>query len=181
MPIYIYLFLIFLEIFIVLGFSIYTLFLIYSNFKGSPYVSTKKKELLQFLKEAQLKKGQVFYELGCGDGRVVMEAVRKYEVKGYGIDVNPLLIKQAKIFAKLKNINNISFQVKNIFDTDLSQADVVYIFLMPKLIKKMIPKLEKELKKGTLVISHGFRIEDWSRKLFKTIPNRPFPTYYYKR
>ncbi|MFH0979330.1 MAG: SAM-dependent methyltransferase, partial [Candidatus Roizmanbacteria bacterium] len=111
-----------------------------------------------------------------GDGRIVRTAVKHYEVKGVGIDINPLLIYWAKILGK----NKAQFKVENIFDTDLKQADYVYIFLMPKLIEKLTLKMNKELKKGTIVISHAFPVKGWEIKLFKTLKRVPFPTYYYK-
>jgi len=147
---------------------------------GAPYVPTKNKELLQFLKEAGLKKGQVFLELGCGDGRVVRTAVKEYGVKGIGIDVNPTLILWAKMKTKFYKVPGVIFRRENVFNTDLKDADVIYLFLMPELVKKLLPKMKKELKKNTLIISHGFKVEGWEKSLFKTIPNKPFPTYYYR-
>ncbi len=156
--------------------SVYTLSLIYSSAMGSPYVATRKKRIEEILEGAQLKKGKSFVELGCGDGRIVRTAVKLYKVKGTGIDINPLLIFWAKLLGK----KGIDFKVKNIFDTDLTKADYVYIFLMPKLIKKLSIRMDNELKKGAIVISHGFDIEDWKKRLIKTKKTIPFPTYYYK-
>lgn len=156
--------------------SIYTLSLIYSSIKGSPYVATRNKRIIEILENAGLKKGKLFVELGSGDGRMVRTAVKEYDVLGIGVDVNPLLI----FWAKILGHKNIDFKVENIFDTNLSKADYVYIFLMPKLIEELTLKMEKELKKGTIVISHGFPILTWKKKLFKTLKKVPFPTYYYR-
>jgi cyclopropane fatty-acyl-phospholipid synthase-like methyltransferase len=147
---------------------------------GSPYVPTKDKEAEFFLKEAKLKKGQIFYDIGCGDGRIVRTAVKEYQVKGTGIDINPLLIWLAKFLAKTKKVKNVEFITKNIFDVDLRKVDVLYIFLMPKLIEKIFPKLKKELKKGALVISHGFVVEGLKKNLIHKIDHTPFPTYFYR-
>lgn len=147
---------------------------------GSPYVPTKKKELINFLKEANIKKGQVFLELGCGDGRVVRTAVGEYGAKGIGIDVNPTLILWARLRAKMAKVKGIEFRVENLFKTDVSKADIIYLFLMPELLVKLEKKLKKETKKGAVIISHGFKVEGWEKHNFKTIPNKPFPTYYYK-
>ncbi len=156
--------------------SIYTLSLIYSSIMGSPYVATRKQRIEEILKEAGLKKGKTFVELGCGDGRIVRSAVKKYQVKGVGVDINPLLIQWAKILGK----KDIQFKVENIFDTDLRKNDYIYLFLMPKLIEKLAIKMNKELKKGTVVISHGFPVKSWEKKLYKTLKRVPFPTYYYR-
>ena len=81
---------------------IYLTGLIYSSLKGSPYVPTKRKILRNILKEAGLKKGYKFIDIGCGDGRIVEEAVSTFGAKGVGIDINPLLIFRARIRANFK-------------------------------------------------------------------------------
>lgn len=169
-----------LELLFAIGFSIFTLFLFYSNFKGSPYVPTRGKEVEVILKEADLKPHQTFFELGSGDARVARSAVKKYKVKAIAVDINPLLNFYAKLFCRMQKIKNIEILRKNIFDVDLHSADVVYLFLMPKLIDKMLPKFKSELRKNSIVISHGFVIEKWKNKLYKKIDHRPFPTYYYR-
>lgn len=174
-------FIFFLLIFLIL-ISGYTLSLIYSSIKGSPYVATQSKRILEILENAHLKKGKLFIELGSGDGRVVRKVVKKYQVKGIGIDINPLLVFWSSLLSNLDSSQpkSIVFQRKNIFDVDLTKADYVYIFLMPKLIEELTPKLDKELKKGAIVISHGFPFKSWQKKLFKKLDRVPFPTYYYQ-
>lgn len=171
---------IFAELIFAIGFSILTLSFIYSSIKGSPYVPTRQKEIDKVLKNAHLKAGLNFYELGCGDGRVCRLAASRYQMKAYGVDVNSILIWYARFLAKIKHVTNVEFKTQNIFATDLSNADVVYLFLMPKLISQLVPKLERELKKGALVISHGFKIVEWQDRLRKKIAGKPFPTYYYR-
>ncbi len=175
----IYLTVLILLLFFLIFISIYTLLLIYSSLKGSPYVATRNKRIDDILKNANLKKNKVFIELGSGDGRIVRTAVEKYGVIGLGVDINPLLVFWSKILSrKLKD--KINFKTQDIFQTDLKKADYLYLFLMPKLIEKLKPKMEKELKKGALVISHGFKIIGWEKKLVKTLKVDPFWTYYYK-
>lgn len=177
----IYLGLLVIELLFAISFCIYTFSLLFSSFMGSPYVPTKNKEIDEILKQAHLKKNQLFMELGSGDGRVVRRAVQQYGVKGIGVDINALLVSFSRVKTKFSKIRNISFYAKNIMDVDLRNADVLYLFLMPELIKKLTPKLEKELKTGTLIISHGFKIEAWQGKyLTDTISHVPFPTYYYR-
>ncbi|MDO8497660.1 MAG: class I SAM-dependent methyltransferase [bacterium] len=168
------------ELVVAVGVAAFALSILYSSFMGSPYVPTKKKELVDFLKDAGLKKGQLFIELGCGDGRVVRTAVKEYGVKGVGVDINPFLIMWARFLAKKDKMTNIELRTENVFNTPLKKADVVYLFLMPELIKKLFPKLTKELKKGSVVISHGFKVVGWEKKLYKTIEKKPFSTFYYK-
>ena len=171
--------LIILTIFLLIT-TIFFLSLIYSSSLGSPYIPSKQKEVDNIFKEARLKKGKIFLELGCGDGRVVRTAICQYGVKGIGVDINPILIFYAKILAKFQKIKNIELRVENIFDTKLSNADYIYLFLMPALIGKLKIKMDKELKKGVIIISHGFPIIGWEKKMYHKIPHSPFPTYFYR-
>lgn len=168
------------ELLFAIGFAMVTGSFIYSSLKGSPYVPTRKKELDKILKNAKLKPGQRFYELGCGDGRISRAAATEYKVIAVGIDINPFLILYAKLINKFRKTKNTEFIKQNIFDTDLKKADVVYLFLMPKLISSLLPKLNKELRKNSLVISHGFTIVEWKNKLYKKIEGKPFSTFYYR-
>lgn len=176
-----YLFIVFLLFVFLVIFSIYTLFLIYSSIKGSPFVGTDKKLIKKILEEAKLKKNKIFYDLGCGDGRVIISAVKNYQVKGIGVDVNPILLKIALLNSQILHLNKkkIQFIRDDICRINFRNADYIYLFLMPQLINKLKPKLEK-LKKGTIIISHGFKIEGWENKLVKKLTNNPFSTYYYK-
>lgn len=168
------------ELLFVIGFSIYTIFLIYSNIKGSPYVPTKSKELDEILRKAKIKAGQIFIELGSGDGRACRKASDQFKAKAVGIDVNPLLILYSRFLSRVNASKNVTFIKQNMFDSDLSQADFVYLFLMPEILKKLAIKMDKDLKKNVVVISHGFKIEGWEDKLYDTLTHLPFPTYYYK-
>lgn len=174
-----YVFIILILILFLLLIIIYVFFLIFSSFMGSPYVPTRNEEIDVILKVARLKKGKIFIELGCGDGRVVRTAVAKYGVIGIGIDINPTVLLQARFWSQMQKLKNIVFKRQNIFTVDLKNANYLYLFLFPPIIKKLKAKMEKELKKGTIVISHGFKIEGWEEKLIKTIPHSPFPTYFY--
>ncbi|MCX7956042.1 MAG: methyltransferase domain-containing protein [Patescibacteria group bacterium] len=173
-----FLILIFLLFFLIFM-TIYIISLIYSSLKGSPYVATKNQRINEILKNASLKKGKIFIELGSGDGRVLREAVKKYKVIGIGFDINPLLVYWSKILSF--GIKNIEFKIQDILKADLKKADYLYLFLMPELIEKLRLKMNNELKKGTIVISHGFKIQGWEKKLFKTIKSNPFWTFYYKK
>lgn len=169
----------FLELFLAFSIFIYIVLLLYSSFKGAPYVPTKKAVILEALKMGGLNKGQRMLELGCGDGRVVKSAVEHFKLEGVGVDINPLLIKIAK-FKHRKFRTHLSFKTQNIFDTALASYDVIYVFLMPDMLEKLRSKFLKECKKGTLIISHGFRIADWDKKINHILERKPFSTYYYK-
>ncbi len=168
----------FLELLFAIGIFTWIASLVFSSFMGAPYVPTKKGELDVVLKEARLKKGQRFIELGCGDGRVVKHAVEKYKVHGVGVDVNPILILySAFLWRKTKNLQLVN---QNIYKTNLFPYDVIYVFLMPEMLEKLKKKFLDECRRGTLIISHGFKIPGWDTKISKTLSRKPFPTYFYK-
>jgi len=161
--------------------SVYGMSLILSSIMGAPYVPTKNKLALEILKEVRFKKNGLFVELGSGDGRIVRTAVKKYSVYGLAVDINGLLIIWSKFLAKLdRSYPRISFVNKNILNVDLTKADYIYLFLFPALIKKLIPNFDRDLKKETIIISHGFLIEEYKNKLIKKVDRSTFPTYYYK-
>lgn len=148
---------------------------------GSPYVATRRKVVLEILKEVKFKRNGLFVELGSGDGRIIRTAVKKYHLKGLAIDVNGLINLWAKILSRLdKTSQNIVFKTENIFNVDLKKADYLYLFLMPDLLKKLVSKFDHELKENTIIISHGFPLDDYKNKLIKKVDRSPFPTYYYK-
>ncbi|KKP60180.1 MAG: Methyltransferase type 12 [Candidatus Roizmanbacteria bacterium GW2011_GWA2_34_18] len=162
--------------------SVYGLSLIYSSFMGSPYVPTRNKVLLDILKEVKFQKGKLFVELGSGDARMIRIAVKKYHLNGLAVDINGLINLWAKILSKLDKTNkDIVYKTENIFDTNLTKADYLYLFLMPDLLKKLVPKFDQELKKGAIIISHGFPIKEYGKKLIKQVDRNPFPTYYYEK
>jgi hypothetical protein len=171
----------FFELLILLGVSIYGIGLLFSSIKGAPYVPTSKKQLEKIFKNISPKKEDVFVELGSGDGRLVRYAVKKYDLQGIGIEINPLLIWWSRFLARRdRTSKNVQFLRKNIFNFSLARADYLYIFLMPELIQKLLPKFKKELKKGTIIVSHGFKIIGFEKRLIHIEPDKTFSTYYYK-
>lgn len=175
-----YILLLISQLILALALTVYLTGLVFSSIMGAPYVPTKQKDIDKILEKAGLKKNQFFLELGSGDGRVVMEAVEKYRVNGRGIDINPILIWYSNFKAHYRKLSDVKFIRENIFNTDLSNVDVLYVFLMPQLIKKLLPKITGEVKKGTLLISHGFVIHELDRKLINKLDSKPFPTFYYR-
>lgn len=151
-----------------------------AEFLGAPYVATSSKITNQILDKANLKHGQLFIELGSGDGRVVRTAVKKYGVTGVGVDCNPILVLYARFLAKLQRLSDITFINKNLFDTSLQKADVIFLFLLPRIFKKLENKIKTECKPGTLIISHGFKIQGLNSYLIETTPRFAFSTYYYQ-
>lgn len=176
-----YLIALFLLLIFLIFMSVYGASLIYSSFMGAPYVPTRNKLALEILREVKFKKNGLFVELGSGDARITRAAVKNYPIRGMAVDVNTLLILWSKFLSKLDGTYpRIDFVVKNILTVDLSKADYIYLFLFPALIEKLIPKFDHELKEGTIIISHGFPIKNYEKKLIKKVERNTFPTYYYR-
>ncbi len=133
-----------------------------SWFAGSdaPYVPTKESYIKKALKLAKLKKGEIFYELGSGDGRVVIEAA-KMGAKAFGVEQSLLRIWYSEIKAFRLGLKDAYFIHGNIFKKDISSANVVFIYLLPKGVNKLKPKLTRELKKGSRVITQDYHFNDW--------------------
>ena len=133
----------------------------------------------QMLKLARIKKGDVLYDLGSGDGRVVIEAARAYGVKAVGIESWYFAYIISKIRLKLSGVSDRVKIVKNdMFKEDLSEATVVTLYLTAKLNRLLKPKLEKELKRGTRVVSAAHEMPGW--KPVQKIKTGHFWTYLYK-
>lgn len=161
----------------------YLLFDFWAGLKGAPFVPTSEKIIDDLLIKAKLKKGDRFLELGSGDGRVVRREVKKFKVKGVGIDLNPTLILLSKLLVKLQGLSDVQFKRMDIFtkicSVELRQSEVVFIFLMPKTVEKLKEKLLQEAR-NKLIISHGFDFKGWDKYLVDKIDRRTFSTYYYK-
>jgi len=157
-----------------------TIMMGFSWLMGSPFIRTRHNVLESIFNEVNFKKKDKFVDLGCGDGTVVRFVADRYTIDARGVDINFLLILRSNIMKLVQKLPSASFKQQNIFNADISDADIIYLFLLPKLIQKLKPKLIKECKKGVLIISHGFLIDGWEEHKIKTIKAKPFPTHYYK-
>ena len=137
------------------------------------------------LKMAKVTSADVVYDLGCGDGKIVIAAARTYGARGVGIDIDPERIKEATANAKEAGVaDKVRFILGDIFDSSvpIGDATVVTLFLMPRLNLLLRPRLWKELQPGTRVVSNSFDMGDWTPErteqagnftvYFWTIPNR---------
>lgn len=156
----------------------FLIFSLWGDFKGAPFVPTPLRVVREILKEARLKKGSRFIDLGCGDGRLVREAVRVYKVRGQGIELNYLLVLYSKFVSRIQKLDSASFFSKDLFSVDISRADVVFFFLMPRTVERLKEKLLKEGRRGSLIISHGFKIKGW--KEVKRLDADFYSTYFYR-
>ncbi len=126
------------------------------------YVPTPEAVVEAMLQVAGVTKNDIVYDLGCGDGRIPVTAAKKYGARGIGIDIDPERIKEANENVQKNNVGNLVKIVQgDLFEQDLSQATVVTLYLLPSLNVKLMPKLMKELKPGTRIVSHAFDMGDW--------------------
>ena len=127
-----------------------------------PYVPTTEAAVQEMLKLAEVKKSDVVYDLGCGDGRIVIAAAKSFGARGVGIDIDPMRISEAKQNAKAAGVENlVRFEENDLFLADIREASVVTLFLLPQINLKLRPKLLQDLKPGTRVVSNTFDMDDW--------------------
>ena len=126
-----------------------------------PYVPTRQTVVDAMLKMADVKNGDVLYDLGCGDGRIVVTAAKQYGATGTGFDIDPERIAEANENAKSAGVSDkVTFVNANLFETDLSGASVITLYLLPDVNMKLRPKI-MALKPGTRIVSHAFDMGDW--------------------
>ncbi|MFH1326052.1 MAG: class I SAM-dependent methyltransferase [Candidatus Falkowbacteria bacterium] len=147
----------------------------------APWVPCWSKDLKRIFALADLKPGEKFYDLGCGNGKTVIYAAKNFQAQAIGIELALPLWFWCKLKQLFLQDKNIKFRWGNIFKQDFSNADVIYVFGMPKkLQQKLKQKLEKELKQGTRVISYTFPIVGWEPVKVSKPTNRDIAVYLYR-
>ena len=137
------------------------------------FVPTPSATIERMLAAAKVTKNDILYDLGCGDGRIVIEAAKRYGMKAVGIDIDPRRIAEANANAKAAGVSHlVQFRNADLFESDISEATVVTLYLLPSLNQKLRPKLTKELKKGTRIVSHDFDMGDWKPEATSTVDGR---------
>ncbi len=128
------------------------------------FVPTPQEVVDKMLDMAAVKKEDLVYDLGCGDGRIVVTAAKKYGCKAVGFDIDPRRIEDSLENVKKNGVADlVSIEKKDIFTLDLSKASVVTLYLLPKLNVKLVPQLQK-LKPGSRIVSHNYDIEGFKPK-----------------
>lgn len=123
------------------------------------YVPTPQPVVDKMLELAQVKKSEIVYDLGCGDGRIVVTAAKRYGAKSFGFDIDPDRVMEARANVRAAKVEHlVTIEQKDIFTLDLSPASVVTLYLLPALNVRLIPQLEK-LKPGSRIVSHDFNME----------------------
>ena len=143
-----------------------------------PFVPTTDQAVDAMLKLAGVKKTDVVYDLGCGDGRIVVAAAKTYGAHAVGIDINPVRIAEATENAKKAGVENlVRFEENDLFEADIHQATVVTLFLLPNVNLKLRPKLLQDLKPGTRIVSNTFDMGDWKAEKEVTVGDSDEQTY----
>jgi SAM-dependent methyltransferase len=127
-----------------------------------PYVPTPQNVVDAMLKLGEVKKGDVLFDLGSGDGRIAITAAKEYGIRATGIDINPERIAEANANAKTAGVTEkVQFKNVDLFEANICDASVVTLYLLPSINLKLRPKLWKDLKPGTRIVSHSFDMGDW--------------------
>ncbi|HZH43863.1 MAG TPA: class I SAM-dependent methyltransferase [Lysobacter sp.] len=137
------------------------------------YVPTPESVVDAMLDMADVKRGDVIYDLGSGDGRIPIRAAKLHGTRGVGIDINPERIREANENARKAGVTHlVTFRQEDLFEADIDEASVVTLYLLESLNLKLRPKLLAELKPGTRIVSHAFSMGDWKPKETRTVDGR---------
>lgn len=160
MPSWIIIALIILGILVILKLTLaFSLISVYPITQGAMFHPSARIRVRTFLDHVPMKANELLVDIGCGDGRVLREAVRRYGVRALGFEVNPL----AYLLAQIRTIalKGIEVKMRNFWKTDIRAADVVFCYLFPDVMERLAGKLEAELRPGTRVVSCNFSLPGW--------------------
>jgi len=147
-----------------------------------PYVPTHEKIVDEMLKVAKVGKNDVLYDLGSGDGRIPITAAKRWGTRGVGVDIDPERVKEARENATKAGVaDKVKFMQQDLFDTDIKEATVVTLYLLPDINLRLRPKLLADLKPGTRVVSHNYDMGDWKplKTLTVKLPDGEHTVYYW--
>jgi hypothetical protein len=131
----------------------------------APYVPTPMVVVEKMLEMAKVTGSDILYDLGCGDGRIVITAAKRYGTRGVGIDLEPERIKESKAYAKQAGVEDlVEFLLQDVMKSDISEATVVTLYLLPESNAILRPILEEQLKEGARVVSHNYHMPDWQAR-----------------
>ncbi len=138
-----------------------------------PFVPTPQQVVDKMLELANVQKGDFLIDLGSGDGRIPVTAAQRYGVRALGVDINPQRIKEANERAQAAGVTNlVEFRQADLFETDISQANVLTMYLLPSVNMKLRPKIWSDMKPGSRVVSHAFDMGDWAPEQKVTVDGR---------
>jgi cyclopropane fatty-acyl-phospholipid synthase-like methyltransferase len=137
------------------------LFFAHPFFSRVPFVPARRRAVSEIVSHFELKQGDIFYELGCGDGRILFETAKRYpDVLCVGYELSPLPYLLAKSKALLRGQKNVEVRYGNLFKADVSDASYIFAYLLPEVMDKLIPKMEREVKPDSRLFSLDFKCKD---------------------
>jgi len=138
-----------------------------------PYVPTPENVVDKMLELSQITGSDIVYDLGCGDGRIVITAAQRYGAKGIGIDIDPQRISESRENAEKAEVaERVTFHEMDLFEADISQASVVTLYLLTYVNLKLRPKLFDEIRPGTRIVSHNYGMDEWKPDYYTEVPGR---------
>jgi SAM-dependent methyltransferase len=127
-----------------------------------PYVATSQSIVVKMLEAVGVSEDDVVYDLGSGDGRIVITAAKRFGARGVGVEIDPKLVAEARANAEEAGVaDRVTFHEGDLFEADVSDATVVALYLWPEVNIKLRPKLLRQLDPGDRIVSHDFRMGDW--------------------
>jgi hypothetical protein len=145
-----------------------------------PYVPTHELVVAEMLKVAKVGKNDVLYDLGSGDGRIPITAAKKFGTRGVGVDIDPARVTEARANAAKAGVaDKVKFMQQDLFETDIKEATVVTLYLLPDVNLRLRPKLLSDLKPGTRIVSHNYDMGDWKPLRTITVKVPEEHTIYY--
>jgi SAM-dependent methyltransferase len=136
-----------------------------------PYVPTPIEVVDRMLEFGTVKKADIVYDIGSGDGRVIIQAAKKYGAKGVGIEMDPPLVELARRNAKQEGVDHlVEFRQGDALIADVSGATVITLYMLPSFNERLKPVLERQLKPGTRVVVHDYPIEGWKPVKWEEMP-----------
>ncbi|MBI4487831.1 MAG: class I SAM-dependent methyltransferase [Deltaproteobacteria bacterium] len=137
-----------------------------------PFVPTPMEVVDRMLEMAEVKKGDLVYDLGSGDGRIVIRAAKKYGARGVGIEMDPELIELSRAKAKEEGVSHlVEFRAEDALRVDVSSATVVTLYMLPWFNARLRPVLQQQLTPGSRVVAHDFDIEGWPPTRVEKLPD----------
>ncbi|HMG58371.1 MAG TPA: methyltransferase domain-containing protein, partial [Burkholderiales bacterium] len=129
---------------------------------AGPYVPTPWVIVEEMLKLAGIRGEDVVYDLGSGDGRLVITAAKRFGARGVGVELQTELVEMARIAAKHEGVaDRVKFVQGDLFETDIKDASVVMLYLLPRFVTRLVPRLRAELRPGTRIVSHDYPLAPW--------------------
>ncbi len=153
--------------------------------RAAPYYPTPQVIVERMLKLGELKKGETVYDLGSGDGRIVITAAQKFGAKAIGVELDKGLVVQSRQrIAKLELTSLASIIEGDLFEQDYSSADLITVYLLPVTNSRLSPVLEKKMKRGARVVCHDFEFTEWNPEKTEVVEDtegRSHTLFFYRR